>query len=38
MLSGEDFVQPYQEALAAIPVLDALAQSANSGQPVEVRR
>ncbi len=35
---GEAFVQPYQEALAAIPVLDALAQSANSGQPVEVRR
>ena len=38
VLSGEDFVQPYREALAAIPVLDALAQSANSGQPVEVRR
>lgn len=37
-LTGEAFVQPYQEALAAIPVLDALAQSAISSQPVEVRR
>ncbi len=36
--TGDPFIQPYQEALAAIPVLDALAQSANSGQPVEVQR
>ena len=36
--TGAPFVQPYQEALAAIPVLDALAQSASAGQPVVVRR
>lgn len=35
---GAPFVQPYQEALAAIPVLDALAQSAQCGLPVEVWR
>ena len=36
--TGAPFVQPYQEALAAIPVLDALAQSASVDQPVVVRR
>lgn len=38
VLSGRPFVQHHREALAAIPVLDALAHSAVSGLPVEVRR
>lgn len=37
-LSGEPYLQDYREALDAIPVLDALAQSARSGLPVEVVR
>ena len=37
-LSGAPYVQHYGEALDAIPVLDALAQSARSGLPVEVVR
>lgn len=36
--TGAPFVQDYREALAAIPVLDALAESARSGVPVEVVR
>ena len=36
--TGAPFVQDYREALAAIPVLDALAASARSGQPVDVVR
>ncbi|MCP4385031.1 MAG: Gfo/Idh/MocA family oxidoreductase [Hyphomicrobiales bacterium] len=36
--SGAPYVQAYAEALDAIPVLDALARSAESGQPVEVDR
>jgi predicted dehydrogenase len=36
--SGATFVQDYREALAAISVLDALAQSARSGNPVDVVR
>ena len=38
VLSGAPFVQDYREALAAIPVLDALASSAASGMPVDVQR
>lgn len=37
-LSGSPYVQDYHEALAAIPVLDALARSAQTGLPVEVVR
>jgi predicted dehydrogenase len=37
-LSGEPYVQHYREAFDAIPVLDALAQSATSGLPAEVVR
>jgi predicted dehydrogenase len=38
VLSGAPFVQHHREALAAIPVLDALAESANTGRPTDVRR
>lgn len=38
VLDGEPFVQHHREALAAIPVLDALAASARSGLPVDVDR
>jgi predicted dehydrogenase len=37
-LSGAPYLQSYREAYDAIPVLDALAESARSGQPVEVGR
>ncbi len=37
-LSGAPYVQHYREALDAVPVLDALAQSARTGVPVEVVR
>jgi predicted dehydrogenase len=37
-VSGEPYMQHYREALDAIPVLDALARSAATGQPVEVVR
>lgn len=37
-LSGAPYVQHYREALDAIPVLDALALSAETGAPVEVAR
>ena len=37
-LSGRPYLQHYSEALAAIPVLDALAESARSGEPVVVTR
>ncbi|MEW9804668.1 Gfo/Idh/MocA family protein [Mesorhizobium marinum] len=37
-LSGKPYVQHYREALDAIPVLDALAQSAQTGVPAEVVR
>ena len=37
-LRGEPYLQPYQEAFDAIPVLDALALSANTGAPVDVAR
>ncbi len=37
-LSGAPYRQHYREAFDAIPVLDALAESARIGQPVEVRR
>jgi predicted dehydrogenase len=37
-LSDEPYVQHYHEAFDAIPVLDALAQSARTGLPVEVVR
>lgn len=37
-LSGKPYVQHYREALDAIPVLDALAESARTGVPVEVAR
>ncbi|NGO55293.1 Gfo/Idh/MocA family protein [Allomesorhizobium camelthorni] len=37
-LSGAPYLQSCQEAFDAIPVLDALAESARSGQPVEVCR
>ena len=36
--TGAPFVQDYREALAAIPVLDALAESARTGVPVTVVR
>jgi predicted dehydrogenase len=35
---GTPYLQPWQEALDAIPVLDALALSALSGEPVSVHR
>lgn len=37
-LSGTAYVQDYREALDAVPVLDALAQSARTGLPVDVTR
>ena len=37
-LRGEPYLQPWQEAFDAIPVLDALAASAASGEPVTVDR
>jgi UDP-N-acetylglucosamine 3-dehydrogenase len=37
-LSGAPYLQHYREAYDAIPVLDALAESARSGKPVDVRR
>ncbi len=37
-LSGTPYVQDYREALAAIPVLDALKLSAETGAPVDVVR
>ncbi len=37
-LSGRPYFQHYREAFEAIPVLDALAESARSGQPVNVSR
>jgi predicted dehydrogenase len=37
-LSGRPYIQHYREAYDAIPVLDALAASADSGQPVDVAR
>jgi predicted dehydrogenase len=37
-LSRKPYLQHYREAYDAIPVLDALAESAKSGQPVEVVR
>jgi predicted dehydrogenase len=36
--AGKPYVQDYREAYDAIPVLDALARSAATGQPVEVAR
>jgi predicted dehydrogenase len=36
--TGKPYVQHHREALAAIPVLDALAESAETGVPVDVRR
>jgi predicted dehydrogenase len=37
-LTGNPYLQHHREALAAIPVLDALAESAATGVPIEVRR
>jgi predicted dehydrogenase len=37
-LAGTPYLQHYSEAFDAIPVLDALAESARSGQPVAVSR
>jgi predicted dehydrogenase len=37
-LSGRPYLQDYREAYDAIPVLDALAASARSGEPVDVAR
>ena len=37
-LSGKPYQQDYREAFDAIPVLDALAQSARTGLPVDVAR
>ena len=37
-LRGKPYLQPYQEAFDAIPVLDALALSAHTGTPVDVAR
>jgi predicted dehydrogenase len=37
-LDDTPYLQPYTEAFDAIPVLDALAESARSGQPVAVAR
>ena len=36
--AGTPYLQPYREAFEAIPVLDALVESARSGQPVSVLR
>ncbi|WP_309082960.1 Gfo/Idh/MocA family oxidoreductase [Chelativorans sp.] len=36
--AGTPYLQPWREAFDAIPVLDALALSARTGQPVEVER
>jgi predicted dehydrogenase len=38
VLTGAPFVQHYREAFDTIPVLDALAESARTGIPVEVKR
>ena len=38
VLTGAPFVQDYREAFDAIPVLDALAKSARTGLPVDVKR
>lgn len=38
LLTGAPFVQDYREAFDAIPVLDALAESARTGMPVAVKR
>ncbi len=38
VLTGAPFVQDYREAFDAIPVLDALAESARIGLPVDVKR
>lgn len=38
VLTGAPFVQDYREAFDAIPVLDALAESARGGLPVDVER
>ena len=38
LITGAPFVQHYREAFDAIPVLDALAESARIGMPVDVRR
>ena len=37
-LSGKPYLQDFREAFDAIPVLDALAQSARTGLPVDVAR
>ena len=37
-LSGKPYLQDYREAFDAVPVLDALAQSARTGFPVDVLR
>ncbi len=37
-LSGRPYLQDHREALDAVPVLDALAQSARTGLPVDVMR
>lgn len=37
-LAGKPYLQHYREALDAVPVLDALAESARSGHPVSVLR
>lgn len=37
-LSGSPYLQHYREAYDAIPVLDALAESARTGEPVQVAR
>jgi predicted dehydrogenase len=37
-LSGRPYMQDYREAFDAVPVLDALAESARTGFPVEVAR
>jgi len=38
LLTGAPFVQDYREAFDAIPGLDALAQSARTGLPVDMKR
>ena len=37
-LTGRPYVQHHREAFDAIPVLDALAESARTGMPVQVQR
>jgi predicted dehydrogenase len=37
-LAGTPYLQDYREAFDAIPVLDALAESARTGLPVDVKR